>query len=108
MKLVAAAAALWLGAMAVNAQESFLQLLESGSAQRVLEAVQSGADARHSDRSGVTPLMIAAAKNPDPGVALVLLAAGARTTERDWVDMTPLMYAARSNPCPRVVQALLQ
>jgi uncharacterized protein len=68
------------------------------TARQVLEAVQAGADVRQSSRAGVTPMMIAAASNPDPAVITILLAAGAAVDERDWVGATALICAARFNP----------
>jgi len=93
-------------ASVLPAQASFQELLASGTARQVLEAVQAGADVRQSSRAGVTPLMIAAAGNPDPGVITVLLAAGAAIDEPDWVGATALIYAARFNTHPEMVTML--
>ena len=106
MKRAGVCAFLVVLASVLPAQASFQDLLASGTARQVLEAVQAGADVRQSSRAGVTPLMIAAAGNPDPAVITVILAAGAPVDERDWVGATALIYAARFNTRPDVVKAL--
>jgi ankyrin repeat protein len=55
----------------------------------------------------MTPLMHAAARNPDPRVLGVLLEAGARLDARNATGMTPLLLAAGFTTNPQVVMTLL-
>ena len=103
----AAAAGLFFLCASLGAQASFYDLVAEGSAAQVLAALQQGADARESDRLGVTPLMAAAARNPDPAVMVILLAARGQVKERDSMGETPLSYAARSNSNPAVIRELV-
>jgi uncharacterized protein len=90
------------------AQKDFYDMAAKGTTTQVLAALRAGANAAEEDRLGVTPLMAAAAGNPDPAVVGLLLAAGARIGGRDAMDDTPLMYAARSNPSVAVMRSLLE
>ena len=90
------------------AQKDFFELVSTGTSARVLAAIREGANATDGDRLGVTPLMAAAARNPDPQIVALLLAAGAQVGGRDAMEETPLMYAARSNPSVAVIRSLLE
>ena len=92
-KYVISAALLLLLCASLYAQKDFFELVATGTSARVLEAIREGANATDGDRLGVTPLMAAAARNPDPAVLGLLLAAGAHVAGRDAMEETPLMYA---------------
>ena len=57
---------------------------------------------------GWTPLHIAAAYNPDPGVTVVLLDNGAAVHARHGGGRMPIHLAARYNSEPKVITALLE
>jgi uncharacterized protein len=107
-KHVISAGLLVLLCTSLYAQRDFFELVATGSSARVLAAIREGANATDGDRLGVTPLMAAAARNPDPQIVALLLAAGARVGGRDAMEETPLMYAARSNPNVAVIRSLLE
>ncbi len=86
---------------------SFFMLSRDATAQQVREAVQGGARVEARDANGMTPLMFAAAHNPDVAVVKLLLAAGARVEDRDGLGDTALMWAAAGNSNPDVIKALL-
>jgi ankyrin repeat protein len=94
----------------VFAQDLF-EPAKSGTPQQVLAALKAGGEIE--GRSwGITPLMAAAATNPDPEVVSVLLKAGAdvksiATTGAVLYGATPLMHAAAWNTV-EIVTALLR
>lgn len=54
-----------------------------------------------------TPLMLAAAHNPDPAAVRILLDRGEQLNARSLDDWDALMFAAAFNPDPRVLEVLL-
>jgi ankyrin repeat protein len=97
-----------LASVPVSAQATGLfDLAKTGTPQAVQAAIAKGADPMARDPKGLTPLMIAAASNPDPAVIGVLLKAGAdpRALEPTF-GQNALMLAAGTNN-PKVVAALL-
>ncbi|MEM7737037.1 MAG: ankyrin repeat domain-containing protein [Deinococcota bacterium] len=90
---------------AAHAQTIF-QLVSSGTPQE-LAAVQAPT-VNATDAFGQTPLMYAAANNPDPNVINALVDAGAHINSQTSEGWTALMYAARDNSNPDVARRLLQ
>jgi ankyrin repeat protein len=88
--------------------QSIFSLARAGSAEEVTAALAQGSDACCRDDQGASPLIVAAACNPDPDVIRVLVMAGAKVDERDQFDMTPLMRAAASSTNPEVLAALME
>ena len=86
---------------------SFFDLARDGTAQQVQAAIRAGAHAEARDGNRLTPLMFAAAHNPDAAVVKLLLASGARVEDRDGLGDTALMWAAAGNSNPDVIKALL-
>lgn len=72
----------------------FFELVKTGTPQRVQDAIRKGANLEEGDKYGRSPLMWAAATNPNPEVITVLLKAGADIEARDKNRWTPLMFAA--------------
>ncbi len=77
----------------------FAALVRDATPQSVQAALDAG---------GISPLMRAAASNPDAQVIAVLLKAGARLEARSTGQETALMYAAGTNANPAVAGALLE
>ncbi len=80
---------------------------KSGTPQQVLAALKAGGKIEERNLGGVTPLMTAAANNPDPQVISVLLKAAAAVNGVSSTSFTPLMYAAMGNTAA-VVTALIR
>ena len=102
-------------AWAAMSDEDFVNLCESGTADKIEAALNDGAFiGAHYDYW--SPLMMAANYNPDPKVTELLIEFGADLNEiandymRAWYNEmpTPLMMAAHSNPNPEVVEILIQ
>ncbi|MCR5346350.1 MAG: ankyrin repeat domain-containing protein [Fretibacterium sp.] len=85
----------------------FLELCASGAAQEIAEALDAGANLFARDSDGMTGLMYAVEKNPNPMIIPILLEAGMRVNSRGGRNMTALMAAARSNRNPGVIAVLL-
>jgi ankyrin repeat protein len=90
---------------AAISDDDFFDLCAAGSLEQVAFAINNGANVNAKIDVGRTPLMFAAAFNPDPEVLKALLSAGADVHARSnegWSSeggMTPLMAAAiGSNP----------
>lgn len=88
--------------------QSMLDIAKAGCAAEVRTALAKGSPICDRDEQGASPLLIAAACNPDPDVIWVLVAAGASLGDRDQYDMTSLMRAAASNSNPDVLAALIE
>lgn len=86
----------------------WMELCAKGTPEEVLKALENGVDVCAAVSGGETPLMRAAANNPDPEVAAMLLENGADIDAADDWGMTALMYAARSNPNAKVAELLLK
>ena len=115
--LAAALSFVALGMTPVTAQgavsdETFIDLCENGTVENVHRLIRNGANvnARNnmiSEKYSMTALM-AAAKNPNPGVVKVLLENGANIYARNKYGMTALMYAANGNSNPEVMKVLVE
>ena len=79
-----------------------------GNLAEVERLLKAGADLNAKDKSGTTPLHLAAAKNSTPAVLEVLLKAGADVNAKTTGGVTPLHFAAFSNPSPAVLEVLLK
>lgn len=79
----------------------------SNSLESVSLLLKAGAEANTSDIMGLTPLMYAAANNPDVNVCCALIEAGADVRQTDDEGFTPLMYTAINNN-PFVAEALIK
>lgn len=78
----------------------------AGDLAVVQQLLADGADPKAADRSGMTPLHLAAVYGK-PDVAQALCAVGARPDAVDQEGATPLHYAAREN-LPEIVSLLLK
>jgi FOG: Ankyrin repeat len=93
--------------------DTFFALCGKGSAREVRAAIKGGSFVKMGNREGITPLHIAAEKNPDPEVITVLLESGADANAKtkacdSWrSDLTPLHQAAAFNPNQEVIRRLL-
>ena len=89
--------------------KGFLKLCSNGTPHEVQTALENDADIdlSETDDNGMTPLMLAAANNPDSEVAAVLLENGAEINATN-VGMTALNWAALNNPNADVVNLLLK
>jgi len=92
---------------AVENQEEFGLLCESGSPEEVAEAINSGANVNARAVNSWTALMHAALNNPNPDVLSVLIDAGADVNARDVNSWTALMHAAAGNHNPDVLSVLI-
>ncbi len=92
--------------------EGFYLLCATGSAAQVAEALKNGADARVPDkeRGNTTALHDAAARNPDPDVIRLLLAAGADpNAQGNMYKRTPVHQAVLFSPnAGPVIRALAE
>ena len=79
-----------------------------GNLAEVERLLKAGADLNAKDKSGTTPLHLAAAKNSTPAVLEVLLKAGADVNAKGKDGETPLHSAAGFNPTPAVLEVLLK
>jgi hypothetical protein len=91
-------------------QETLAELVNSGTAQDIQNALNAGANANTPDAEGVPVLILAAGSNPDPAVVTELLKAGADANVAFKIGtgtITPLVAAAWQNKSPEVVAALI-
>lgn len=88
------------------AEESFIELWNTGTPAQITKALKNGASVK-ANEYGITPLMFAAQNNPNPEVIGVFIKNGALINEVDPTGTTPLMYAAMQNNAA-VVDALLK
>jgi ankyrin repeat protein len=89
--------------------KDFFDLVKTGPPQDVQAAIDKGADlkGREEDR-GRTPLMAAAAWNPNPEVITTLLKAGADIKARDENGATVLMAATYNTNPEAITMTLLK
>lgn len=74
-------------------------------AETTAALVAAGADVNAAGEGGLTPLMIAAQRNAE-GTVKLLLGAGARVNARDGAGKTALTHAASHSSGPEVIKAL--
>lgn len=86
---------------------SLFSVVGMGSAERILEVIESGADVNERTADGWTPLMFATSMNRDPAASLLMILSGAELDARDSDGLSPLMYAAWSNGNPDVLSVLI-
>ncbi|GHV34666.1 hypothetical protein FACS1894187_05730 [Synergistales bacterium] len=91
----------------LSAKRVFLDLCAEGTLYSVKSAINAGADVNARSKNGITALMFAAWKNPNPKVVALLLDNGANLNAKNRYDMTLLMWAARLNPNPEVIETIL-
>ena len=108
LNLIAAVLCLVAVQVPLFADEEFFELCKSGSAEEIKTALDSGASATARSSEGLTPLMIAAKENKDPGVITMLIKAGASVKERGEYGDTPLMFAAEYNHSAAVAEELIK
>jgi uncharacterized protein len=102
-----------------GAQETFTELVAHGTPAEVRATLAAGAEVESWGEQGMTPLMHAAERNPDPEVVRLLLAHGADVNKKSIgyqglntrgictvSGRTPLMFATASGN-PEVVRVLL-
>jgi murein DD-endopeptidase MepM/ murein hydrolase activator NlpD len=93
-----------------NKPGNFFQTVKTGTLEQIQAALQAQnrPDLSARDSYGQTPLMYAAAGNPNPLVIETLLKAGSDVNAHTDAGWTALMYAARDNSNPEVGLTLLQ
>jgi len=87
---------------------NFLTMIEKATPEQISQALHFGARADDLGMMGVTPLMMAAAKNPNTLVIDLLLGSGARINQQDPIGQTALFYAVKQNKNPEIIKVLLQ
>lgn len=102
--LVVLAAILCVG---VYADRSLLVLAGRGTAEEVQSAIHRGANVNWRGTGGLTPLLSAAFRNPNPGVFLSLISAGADVNARSDDGWTPLMLVLYGNPNSDAIAPIL-
>ena len=85
----------------------FRTLCKTATFEKILEALNNGANPNAKNRNKNTALMSAAQSNADPRVIEVLLDAGAELEARNQRGSTALHYAAMDN-VPEVVELLIK
>ena len=88
---------------------NFRELVKTGTPLDVQAAITKGADvnAQDKDESSTTPLMLAAAFNPNPEVITILINAGADIQAQSGDGFTALMCAV-NNQNPEGITTLLK
>ena len=93
---------------AAISDSEFLELCGDGFLQQITDAIDGGANVNATLDSGVTPLIYAAAVNPNPGVVAALVAAGANVGAKDARGYTPLILASGNTALgPEAVTVLI-
>ncbi|TVR33145.1 MAG: ankyrin repeat domain-containing protein [Spirochaetaceae bacterium] len=92
----------------VKRSQEAITLLQSAAASDIATHHHQIRAAMQRDAFGWTPLMIAAAANPDPAVTSALLDRGEVIDARSLDGWTALMFAAAFNSQPQVTRALLE
>jgi hypothetical protein len=105
--VIAVAFAVLLAVSAYAQMTDFEKLVITGTPQSIQAAIEKGVDVNTIDKQGWTPLLIAAANNPNPDVIAALLKAGATLHPAyGWIG-TALMAAAMGNKNPEIIITLL-
>ncbi len=92
----------------VMPQEEFLEICARGKLADVGRGVRRKADVNKIERTGLSPLIVAAREQDDPRVIDYLVQSGAEVERANFQGYTPLMFAAMYNPVVRVTQALIK
>jgi len=92
----------------IQPKVNFLTMIEQATPEQISQALHFGAKADDSGMLGVTPLMMAAAKNPNTLVIDLLLGSGALINQQDPMGQTALFYAVKQNKNPEIIKVLLQ
>lgn len=100
-------ALLVIGTASARVDGDLLQAADAGTVAAVRAALAAGADVEARDAIGATPLLVAAAANPDTAVLAALLDAGADVTAVDMNGWTALHRAALLQDDPRRLALLL-
>ena len=100
-------ALLVIGTALARADGDLLQAADGGDVAAVRAALAAGADVEARDAIGATPLLVAAAANPNTSVLAALLDAGADVTAVDTYGWTALHRAAFLQDDPRRLVLLL-
>ena len=95
-------------ASAAMSDADFFQLCGEGTAQQVVDAMQSGARVTARSADGSTPLMRAAWKNSNPEMVTALVNAGAAINAHSADGSTALILAAQENSNPEMIPALIR
>ena len=90
-----------------EATQSLWEVVATGTPEQVETLLLKGANQNERNREKDTPLIVAAAKNPDPRVILALINAGAAIDEVNAAGETALMAAAARTTNPEVVKTLM-
>lgn len=77
----------------VNAQTDFFELVKNGTPREIQTAINKGAKVNAQTKEGYTPLMYAAASNPNPDVIFLLLNSGANVSMKNNAGATAFTYA---------------
>ena len=88
--------------------EEFCRLCESGSVEDVTSALKSWGYVTAKDKSGKTPLMCAAEKNPDEKVIQLLIDYGADINAVTEEKKSSALHWAGSNTNPKVAEILVK
>lgn len=90
-------------------ESGLIDLFKSGTVAEIQRALDRGVDVNLTDGAdGLTPLMLAAASNPDKETVKLLLDRGARVNDRENnYGLTSLMFAAAFNK-PVITQVLIE
>ena len=86
----------------------FMRLVRIANQEQMAAALAQNPDPNQVDRDGATPLMLAAACNPNPDTVGLLIEAGSKLGARNKDGVTALMYAADCNRNPLMIDALLK
>jgi len=89
---------------AVMSDRDFLNLCAHGSLREVEQALSVGANVRARGSDGRTPLMMAAASNPDPNVITALIRGRSEINTRDSNGKTAFMWASAENNVRVIVE----
>ena len=90
----------------IIATKRLLSAAKAASVYDVAWLIAKGANVNAVDKDKMTPLMLAAGSNSNPGVIHVLIDNGADTNVVDKDGRTPLMIAAEKNSNPEVLRIL--
>ena len=89
------------------AQVDFWTFCKEGTAGDISAALVDNAKVDDRNHRGMTPLMIAAEFNPNPGVIVVLLGVRARLEDRDLNGATALMWATMNPNAAAIIPIML-